>query len=375
MNPLYLGDAQAVCLRVHDHELVVEDKKSGKELERFKPRAIPYDCIAIQRPRGLLTFAAIDWCMQHGVNIVVLTWKGTILASIEPEAPIANDLRIAQYQAYLSKGKRLQIALPIIEAKERRQQQFLSSLSKNYTLRMPSILPFAESRVTDMDYLRNHEARYAVEYFQQLEKVCNKLGFEFRGRKSMDHNQGACDITNCLLNYSYGILQTYCRRAINAVGLDTSIPFVHEMGNSRGLVYDLMELWRTNSDYAVVQTLEQLNSKDKNHFLTDTYEAMLSQRTIRLLFQNFRVNTSLEEIIMNTRRLAGFLLGRSESLEFALRPVVVKETFETQAVKEKILTKSHWELGMNKSTLWYQRKRLRETGSVRLYSKTMGYYK
>jgi kynurenine formamidase len=44
------------------------------------------------------------------------------------------------------------------------------------------------------------------------------------------------------------------------------------------------------------------------------------------------------------------------------------------AVKEMILTKSHRELEMNKSTLWYQRKRLRETGSVRLYDKTRQYY-
>ncbi|MDG7001549.1 MAG: CRISPR-associated endonuclease Cas1, partial [Nitrososphaerota archaeon] len=169
-------------------------------------------------------------------------------------------------------------------------------------------------------------------------------------------------------------LQTYVRRATNAIGLDNSIPFVHEMGKSRGLVYDLMELWRTNSDYAVVQTLEQLNSKDKNHFMTDTYEAMLSQRTISLLFQNFKSNLKLEEIIINTRRFASFLLDRSQSLEFALKPIAVRKVFETQTVKEQILTKSHRELAMNKSTLWYQRKRLRETGSVRLYNKTRQYF-
>lgn len=67
-----------------------------------------------------------------------------------------------------------------------------------------------------------------------------------------------------------------------------------------------------NSDYSVIQTLEQLNSKDKNHFLTDTYEAMLSQKTINLLFEKFRFNLSLEEIILNTRRLASFLFGKRQ---------------------------------------------------------------
>ena len=88
------------------------------------------------------------------------------------------------------------------------------------------------------------------------------------------------------------------------------------MGKSTELVYDLMELWRTNSDYSVIQTLEQLNSKDENHFLTDTYEAMLSQKTIHLLYENFRFNLSLEEVILNSRRFATFMLGKSQSLEF-----------------------------------------------------------
>jgi hypothetical protein len=124
----------------------------------------------------------------------------------------------------------------------------------------------------------------------------------------------------------------------------------------------------------VVQTLEQLNSKDQNHFLTDSYEAMLSEKTISLLFQNFKSNLKLEEIILNSRRFAGYLLGRSQSLEFALKPVLVKEAFEKQSVKDQILTKSHRELKMNKSTLWYQKMRLRETGSVRLYNKTRPYF-
>ncbi len=97
-------------------------------------------------------------------------------------------------------------------------------------------------------------------------------------------------------------------------------------------------------------------------------------KTIDLLFQNFKSDLKLEEIILNSRRLASFLLGRSQSLEFVLRPVVVKEAFVKDAVKEMILTKSHRELGMNKSTLWYQRKHMRETGSVRLYNKTKQYF-
>ncbi len=342
----------------------------SKEVERFRPRDIPYDSIVIQRGQGYVTLAAINWLVLHNVSVTILNWRGNVLAQILPEEPISNELKITQYRATLDEGKRLLIARSVIETKESRQQEFLSSLGKNYPVKAPTVLPFASSRLDDMDYLRNHEARYAVEYFKQIQKVSFKLGFEFRGRTTTEHNQKAPDFVNALMNYSYALLQTYVRRAINAIGLDSSIPFVHEIGNSRALVHDLMELWRTNSDYAVIQTLEQLGFRDRNHFLTDTYEAMLSQKAISLLFQNFKLNMKLEEIILNTRRFASFLLGRSQTLGFNLKPVVVKETFEKDAVREMILTKSHRELGMNKSTLWYQRRRLKETGSIRLYAKT-----
>ena len=373
MNPLYI-DAQAVSLSIDDRSLVIRDKKTDEEIERFRPRDIPYDSIVIQRGQGFITFAAVNWLVLHNVSVTVLNWRGNVLAQVLPEEPVSNRLKVAQYQAYLDEGKRLQIARSIIQAKEARQHELLERLSKSWPVRAPTVFPFAKSRLTDLDYLRNHEARYAVEYFGQLQKVSNELGFEFRGRTTTEHNQKAPDFVNALLNYSYALLQTYVRRASNAIGLDNSIPFVHEMGQSRALVYDLMELWRTNSDYAVVQTLEELNAKDKNHYLTDTYEAMLSEKTIRLLFMNFKLGLKLEEVILNTRRFAGFLLGRSQSLEFSLKPVRIKEAFEKDAVKEMILTKSHRELGMNKSTLWYQRKRLKESGSIRLYLKTKHHF-
>ena len=101
---------------------------------------------------------------------------------------------------------------------------------------------------------------------------------------------------------------------------------------------------------------------------------MLSHKSIQSLFDRLRFNLSLEEIILNTRRLARFMLGENTSLKFALKPVVVKESFETQNVKHRILNQSYRDLGMNKSTHWYQRKRLEETGSVRIYNKTKHHF-
>ncbi|MDG7000214.1 MAG: CRISPR-associated endonuclease Cas1 [Nitrososphaerota archaeon] len=181
MNPLYI-DTQAVSLSINNSSLVLKDMINKKEIERFKPRDIPYDAIIIQRPRGYFTFASLHWLVHHSISVTVLNWRGGVLAQILPEEPISNELKIAQYQSYIDRQKRLYIGKSIIDAKEKRQQDFLASLSKNYPIRVP-VIPHL-SMVQSTDFIRNHEARYAVEYFKQIGIVCKELGFEFRGRNS-----------------------------------------------------------------------------------------------------------------------------------------------------------------------------------------------
>jgi CRISPR-associated protein Cas1 len=298
-------------------------------------------------------------------------WKVNILAQFLPEEPISNELKIAQYQSYLDNEKHILIAKTLVNTKEFRQREFLSNLSSNYPIQIPKIPYLSMPRSTD--FVRNHEARYAVEYFKQLAIVCKDLGFEFRGRNSTKNNSKAPDVVNALLNYGYALLKTYVRRSINSIGLDNSIPFLHDLRKNTGLVYDRMELWRINVDYSVIQTLENLNSKKRNHFLNEDYAAFLTESTIKTLFELTRWNLSLEEIIFNARIFANFILGK-KTLSFNLKPIQVRPLFETDQVKGSILSKSYKELGMNKSTLWYQKKRLEQTGTVRIYNNTKHYF-
>ena len=69
--------------------------------------------------------------------------------------------------------------------------------------------------------------------------------FNFTGRKnkSNSRNYNASDEINALLNYGYAILESDIRKGINAVGLDCSIGFLHEICQSRTpLIYDIQEL-------------------------------------------------------------------------------------------------------------------------------------
>lgn len=335
-------------------------------MQKFKPREIPYDSIILQRQHGAISLAAINWLILHNVSVSILDYKGNIRAQIIASEPISNELKLAQYRIYEDRKVHVRIAKKMIETKLHRQSELLQSLSESYPAIEVPQLP--RIHTNSEDFLRNIEARYAISYFEQFGKVCKELGQEFNGRGAKS-NMHANDLANALLNYGYAILRTYVQRAVSAIGLDNSLPFVHDLGRSRGLVFDMMEFWRTNVDYSVLETLKLLDRIDyKVYRLNDNFEAVLSSDTAKLLFERVRFNLSLQEIVMNCRALARFMLGEERKLAFDLKPVSVKTVFETNRVKRLILTKSARELGMNKSTLWYQKKRLSDRGTIRLYN-------
>ncbi len=279
------------------------------------------------------------------------------------------DVRLGQYQSYLDPDKHYSIVKAIVETKTRRQAKFLKALSRYFHgIRIPTP-PIITTK--NLDLVRTEEGRYARSYFEQYSKVIRSLGFDFATRKGHT-NQHANDLTNSLLNYGYAILKSYVRRAMNGIGLDNSISFLHVIRNGQpsSLTFDLMELWRVNVDYSVTQTLEEMaRLPGKKYGFTDQYEVEITKETARLLLEKITLNLSLEEMIRNGRILAKHMTDLSENLSFSLQPVQVRRK-DTLLTKELIMSKSHRELGMNKSTLWYMKRRLERTGSIRLYGKT-----
>ena len=73
------------------------------------------------------------------------------------------------------------------------------------------------------------------------------------------HQNNASDPVNAALNYGYALLEGECRRAINAVGLEPSIGFLHDFSNyqtKQSLVYDLEEPFRWLIDISVLRAFE-----------------------------------------------------------------------------------------------------------------------
>ncbi len=362
MNPLYIGTEIMVCnISVHDHCLVFYGKGFSQKV--YKPRSFPFDAIILTRTNGHISYKAIDWCIAHNVTVTFLDWKGNIIANILPSPPVENKLHIAQFQSLLDEIQHNYIANTIVKIKMLKQKQLLQSLSQYFDINVP-------------DTKKMNEGNYARAYFAEYAKITKQFGFEFEGRNTaypQRQNQRSGDIVNSTLNFAYAVLQAYVTKACNAIGLQLDLPYLHKMRNDQaGLVFDMQELWRANCDYAVMQTLEEIK-KQHLHWKTEHYEVRLGDEIIALLIEKLKLTLSMQEILHNTRILARYITGKNGKLRFELLPVKVERS-DTRLARNQILNKTAKQLGMNKSTLWYQRKRLVQNGSVRIYSKTRKHF-
>ena len=194
----------------------------------------------------------------------------------------------------------------------------------------------------------------------------------------------ASDEINALLNYGYAVLESTIRKTINSIGLDPSIGYLHEIAPSKHpLVYDLQELFRYVIDYSVIELLET-KLKKSDFIVTENYHIRLKPKTARLLIEKIKENFNkryefkgkqftLDNVLYeNVRILSNCISGKSKALDFNI-PDIRIERVDNKEVRSRIMSidpQKRKELGINKSTLWYQQKKIKEGKEIKVYRKT-----
>ena len=72
--------------------------------------------------------------------------------------------------------------------------------------------------------------------------------------------------------------------------------------------------------------------------------------------------------------MSRYITGNSKSLEFTIPDIEIKRNDNSQ-VRDKIMSidpEKRKELKINKSTLWYQQKKIKEGKTTKIYNKTKG---
>lgn len=225
-----------------------------------RARHVPFDSVVIDSQTGQISIPAVKWLMRHGIPLFILDYNGTLLSSTLPKEPVVGKLKKAQIEAYQNPAKRFYIARRIVEAKLERTRQMVKRLSVRYDInRLQRRLDAEISRFEHAKTLRDLlfvEGRTAEVYWRIFQSIIpEKYGFV--SRMSEKHQMNSTDPVNTLLNYGYAFLESRCRAALNMVGLEPSIGFLHEIAQPKyPLVYDLQEPFRWIVDKTVLSCVE-----------------------------------------------------------------------------------------------------------------------
>jgi len=383
VNPLHLSGygVKIKCRNLRSRsELDVTDGRDWDKAPstlRFSPRRIPYSSIIVDGHSGYISLQAFHWLSRNKVPVFILDYDGSMISSILPPGPVKADLRAAQIKASDNSRMKFSIAKSIVQAKVARNLQVLDWLAQRYDIERGVQLTkheaFRLGKARSVVDLRTVEGRVALGYWQAYSSVIPEC-FDFHGRMTSSHQNNASDPVNLALNYAYGVLEGECRRAINAVGLEPSVGFLHESSNyqtKHSLVYDLQEPFRWIADATVMDAFESgvLDLPDF-YFTGDDYryrfEPEAKKRFLDLLRGRFnsavrykgraiKWDTVIEQ---KTTELGRYLVGRSNLLDFSEPSPMLKRT-DSVGLRRQILSLSQTEaerFGIGRSTLHYLRK-------------------
>ncbi|MGB9022779.1 MAG: CRISPR-associated endonuclease Cas1, partial [Candidatus Bathyarchaeia archaeon] len=341
MNPLHLS-GYGVKIKVAGlrsrSELEVTDGRDWDKTpstSRYRPRRFPYSSLIVDGHSGYISLQAFHWLSRNKVPVLILDYDGSMISSILPPSPVKADLRAAQIKASEDAKRKFSIASAIVRTKIARSLQVLDWLAQRYDIEKKVRLTKGEAlrlgRARSVTDLRTVEGRVALRYWQAYASVVPEC-FDFQGRMTTSHQNNASDPINLALNYAYGVLEGECRAAINTVGLEPSVGFLHETSDyqtKQSLVYDLQEPFRWIADVTVMQAFEGgLLDLADFYFTGDDYryrfDPEAKQRFLDLLrgrFNSgpkykgrmFKWDTIVEQ---KTLELGQYLLGRTSELNF-----------------------------------------------------------
>lgn len=250
--------------------------------------------------------ALMGACARQGIQLTFLTPRGRFLARVCGQEQGNVLLRKEQYRLSDKLEKSCHIARNFIFGKVYNQRWVLERTLRDHRMRVDSaalesasqalagLLPVIETE-TDLDALRGLEGEASVRYFRVFDEMVlnQKADFLFDGR----NRRPPTDNMNALLSFAYVLLSNDCASALESVGLDSYVGFMHRDRPGRtSLALDLMEELRAPMADRLCITLVNNRVLQDKHFERQESGAVFLGEDGRKLFLSAWQNKKKEEI-------------------------------------------------------------------------------
>ena len=220
--------------------------------------------------------ALMGACARQGIQLSFHTPNGRFLARTVGMESGSVLLRRTQYRLADQEAPACRIARNMIFGKVYNDRWILERALRDHALRIDEAalravsarlagrLPALET-VEDRETLRGLEGDAAADYFSVFDELilAQKADFRFEGR----NRRPPRDNVNALLSFAYVLLANDCASALESVGLDAYVGFLHTDRPGRAsLALDLMEELRGPMADRLALTLINNRMLQDRHF-------------------------------------------------------------------------------------------------------------
>ncbi len=245
LNTLYVQSQGAVVGLDHDAVTLRADDRPPTRLPLGRLEAL------VVFGHVVVTAPLLARCAEDGRAVVWLSRTGRFHARLQ--GPVGGNvlLRRAQHALLDDPERRLALARNIVAGKLQNSRRLLLRAARDASdhessARLRSVAAELARGIESLaaqrslDAVRGVEGRGARQYFSALRKVVrtDELAHGFDGRSRRPPR----DPVNALLSFLYALLRVSCWSALESVGLDPQVGFLHGLRPGRpGLALDLME--------------------------------------------------------------------------------------------------------------------------------------
>ncbi|WGL18109.1 type I-C CRISPR-associated endonuclease Cas1c [Microbulbifer bruguierae] len=280
LNTLYITRQESYLHK--DRETIVI-KQGDEKLGQFPALSLG----------GILCFGRVSvspflmgYCAENGISIAFYTEYGRFLARVHGRQTGNVLLRRTQYRWADCSDRSKEIARLFVAAKIANSRSVLLRELRNHgdnprlttaADRLASSLRRART-AKSVDEVRGIEGDAASCYFSVFDELLRGSGFAFGGRV----RRPPTDPINALLSFIYSLVTQECVSALQGVGLDPYVGFLHRDRPGRAsLALDLLEEFRASWADRFVLTLVNRRQIQSGDFVTEASGAVRLQEDAR----------------------------------------------------------------------------------------------
>ncbi|TAE61387.1 MAG: type I-D CRISPR-associated endonuclease Cas1 [Nostocales cyanobacterium] len=241
MGTLYISQADSFIGKVDERINVKFEKKIIMDIPFIKLDGV------VVLGRSTVSPAVVSELMNRHIPLSFIDERGHYLGQLQPQMSGNIFVRKAQWQAAGNTPQAVHVVQGFVRGKLKNYRQILTRHQRKYEVDLSADVTRLENviaaidKTENIDSLRGLEGAGSAVYFGCFNRLIRNSNFEFTKRV----RRPPTDPLNSLLSFGYSLLRHDIQAAVNIVGFDPFLGYLHyDRYNRPSLALDLMEEFR-----------------------------------------------------------------------------------------------------------------------------------